>query len=118
MDNQSVLLLLTDLEDLNDLSTVQQREQGSKSKSAVTCPKFVKLYNDGMGSVNLMDQRTASYQLHRKFFVRFYLRIFFDLMDIACDKSYIVTHIRNPDKLTLLDFNIVVAINLIQWHQG
>ena len=39
-------------------------------------------------------------------------------MDIACDKSYIVYHIRNPDKLTLLDFNIVVAINLIQWHQG
>ena len=31
-----------------------------------------------------MDQRTAAYRLERKPSVRFYLRIFFDLMDIIC----------------------------------
>ena len=39
-------------------------------------------------------------------------------MDIACVNSYIVYSIGNPNKLTLLDFKIVVAKNLNQRHQG
>ena len=84
MDNRSVLLLSFDLEEMNGVLSVQRREKGSKIKSSVPCPKFLKLYNSGMGGVDLMDQRTAAYRLDRKSFVRFYLRIFFDLMNIAC----------------------------------
>ena len=47
-----------------------------------------------------------------------FLWIFYDLMDIAGVSSYILYNMRNPNKLTLLDFEIVVAKNLIQWHQG
>ena len=50
--------------------------------------------------------------------VRFCLRIFFDLMDSAYVNGYIVYNMRNLGKLTPLDFKIVVAKNLIQWHQG
>ena len=40
-----------------------------------------------MDEVDLMDQRTAAYRLDRKSSVRFYLRIFFDLLDIdLCQK--------------------------------
>ena len=88
MDNQSVLLLSSAHEEgMNEISSVQRREKGLKTKSSVPCPKVFKLYNSGMGVVDLMDQRTAAYCLERKSSVRFYLRVFFVLMDIACDNS-------------------------------
>ena len=62
MDNQSVLLLSSAREEgMNKISSVQRREKGLKTKSSVPCPKVFKLYNSGMGVVDLMDQRTAAY---------------------------------------------------------
>ena len=66
----------------------------------------------------IKKQRTAAYRLDRKSSVRFYLRIFFDLMDIACVNSYLIYNIKHPNKLSLLDYKIIVAKNLIQYHQG
>ena len=43
MDNRSVLLLSSALEETNDILSVQRREKGSKTKSLVPCPKVVKL---------------------------------------------------------------------------
>ena len=103
MDNRSVLLLSSALEGMNDILSVQRREKGSKTKSSVLCPKVFKLYNSGIGGVDLMDQRTAAYRLDRKSSVRFYLRIFFDLMDITCVTSYLIYNIKHPNKLSLLD---------------
>ena len=72
-----------------------------------------------MGRFDLMDQHTAAYyRLDRKSSVRFYFRIFFDLMDGACINSYLIYNMRHPNKLSLLDYKIVVAKNLIQYHQG
>ena len=68
--------------------------------------------------VDFMDQHTAAYRLDGKSSVRFYLRIFFDLMDIACVNSYLIYNMKHPNKLSLLDYKIVVARNLIQYHQG
>ena len=118
MDNQLVLILSSALERMNDILSVQRRERGSKTKSSVPCPKVVKVYNSSMGTVDLMDQRTAAYCLDRKSSVRFYLRIFFDLMDIACLNSYLIYNMKHPNKLSLLDYKIIVAKNLIQYHQG
>ena len=77
MDNWSVLLLSSALEGMNDILSVQRREKGSKTNSSVSCPKVVRLYNSGMGGVDLMDQRTAAYRLDGKSSVRFYLLIYF-----------------------------------------
>ena len=114
MGNRSVLLSLSALEGMNDILSVQRREKSSKTKSLVPRPKVVKLYNSGMGGIDLMDQRTAAYRLDRKSSVRFYLRIFFDLMDIACVNSYLIYNMKHPNKLSLLDYKIVVTKNLIQ----
>ena len=103
MDNWSVLLLSFALEGMNDLLSVQRREKGSKNKSSVPCPKFVKLYNSSMGGVDVMDQRIATYRLDRKSSVRFYLRIFFDLMDILCVNSYLIYNMKHPNELFLLN---------------
>ena len=76
------------------------------------------LYNGSQGGVDRTDQRKAAYRLDRKSSVRFYLRIFFDLMDIACVNSYLIYNMKHPNKLSLLDYKIVVAKNLVQYHQG
>ena len=117
MDNQSVLHLSSAFEGMNNILPVLIREKGSKTKSSVSCPKDVKLDNSGMGGVDPMDQRTAAYRLDRKSSVRFYLRIFFDLMDIACVNSYLIYNMKHPNKFSLLDYKIDVAKNLIQYHQ-
>ena len=83
MDDWSVLLLSSALERMNGILSVQRRENGSKTKSLVPCPKVVKLCNSSMGGVEVIDQRTAAYRLVRKSCLIFYLQIFFDLMDIA-----------------------------------
>ena len=90
MDNRPVLLVSTALEVMDDVLSVQMREKGSTTKSVIPCPTVVKLYNNGMGGVVLIDQQTAAYQLDHKSSVRFYLRIFFDLLDIACVNSFLV----------------------------
>ena len=117
MDNQSVLLLSSALEGMNDIS-VQRREKGSKTKYLVPCLTSVKLYNSSMGGVDLMDQCTAGYCLDWKSSVRFYLPIFFDLMDILCVNSHLIYNIKHPNRLSLLDYKIVVTKNLIQYHQS
>ena len=71
-----------------------------------------------MGGVDHMDQRTAAYCLDRKSSVKFYLRIFFDLMDIACVKTYLIYNKKHPNKFSLLDYKTVVAKNIIQYHEG
>ena len=78
------------------------------TKSSVPYPKVVKLYNSGMGGVALMDQRTASYRLDQKSSVRFYLQIFFDLMDIRCVNSYLIYSMKHPNKLPLLDTRLLL----------
>ena len=118
MDNRSVLLLSSALERMNDILSVQRREKDSKIKSSVPCPKVFKLYNSGMGGVDLRDQRIAAYRLYRRSFVRFYLHIFFDWMDITCVNSYLIYNMKHPNKLSLVDYKIVVTNNLIQYHQG
>ena len=38
-------------------------------------------------------------------------------MDIACDNSYLIYDMKLPNKLSLLDYKIVVAKDLMEYHQ-
>ena len=71
------------------------------------------MYNKGISGVDLIDQRAAAYHLDRNSTIRFYLRIFFNLMDVACANSYIVYDTMDPNDLTLLNFKTVVSTYLI-----
>ena len=59
-----MMLLLSALEGMDDILSVQRREKGSKTNSSVPCPKVVKLGSSGMVRVDLLDQRTAAYRLN------------------------------------------------------
>ena len=89
LDRCSVLMLFSNIEGMSTTTALRQ-QKGFASKIQVPCPDVIKMYKQGMGGVDLIDQRTAVYHLDRKSRVRFYLRIFFDLMDVACTNSFVV----------------------------
>ena len=65
MDDRSVLLLASALEGMNDILSVQRREKGSKTRSLVSSPKVVKLYNSDMGGIDLMDRISSGSKVIR-----------------------------------------------------
>ena len=95
------------MEEIEKCSTVQRRMKGSSSKTSITFPSHVKFYHKGMGGVNLMNQKTAAYQIDCRSKCVFYLRIFFDLMDVALVSSHVYEKLNYNFKL--LDFKTVIA---------
>ena len=77
-----------------------------------SCPNKIKMYNASMIGVDFIDQETAAYWLDCKSKFRFYLRMFFDLIDIAIVNSHIV-YTKLGNSISLLDLEIVVAKSLI-----
>ena len=118
MDDWSVLLISTAIEGMANVLPVQRRVKGSATKSAIPCPTVVKLYNNGMGRVDLMDQRNAAYWLDWKPSASFYLCILFDLFDIDCVNSFLVYNMKNLKQLTLPNYKIVLPKNFIRWQQS
>ena len=102
------------VKETNTTATVLQRKKGQKAKISVPCPNITKSYNANMGGVDILDQKTAAYRLDRKSAGRrYYLRVFFDLMDMACMNARMVSILRDPKGVELLDFKQVVAKGLI-----
>ena len=102
------------LEGCNQISSVSRRAKDKSAKIPVLCPSIVKEYNSGMGGVDLLDQRTAPYKMYTESSSgRYYLRLFFDFMDIAVVNSHVVCKAFYPKGMELLDFKIVIAKCLI-----
>ena len=62
----------------------------SKDKVKVSCPSVIEEYNQFMEGVDLSDQMKVTYEVGRRSKSRFYLRVFFDFLDIAVVNSNIV----------------------------
>ena len=113
-DNRGVTLVGTALEECDQISSVSRRAKGQSSKVTVPCPKMVKDLNSNMGGVDLLDQKTAVYRLDRKSSGgRYYLRLFFDLIDMCIVNSHIVYNECYPTGMELLDIKVLVAKLLI-----
>ena len=89
-----------------------RRTKGSVTKTPVSCPNIIKLYNNGIGGVDILDQKTATYRFDCKSKYRFYLRMFSDLIDVALVNSHIV-YTKLGNEISLLYFKIAVAKALI-----
>ena len=53
----------------------------------VSCPTVIHEYNQYMGGVDLCDQTKVTYEVDRRRKFRFYLRVFFDFVDISVVNS-------------------------------
>ena len=83
-DYRRVTVVGTCLEECNEGSTVTSRVKGQSTKISVPCPEIVKDCNPGKGGNDLFNQKTAAYKLDLKSSGgRYYLRMFFNLMDIS-----------------------------------
>ena len=112
-DNKPVLLLAINVEGMDGTSNVMRRAEGSATKTPVSCPNIItKMYNASMGGVDVIDQKTAAFRLDRKSKFRFYLRMFFDFINIAIVNSHNV-YMKLGNSISLLDFKIIVAKSLI-----
>ena len=80
-------MLFINVKGMAAISTVPRRQKGSASKIQVPCPDVIKMYNKGMDGFNLIDPRAAAYHLDQKSTIRFYLRMFCDIMDAGCGNS-------------------------------
>ena len=65
----------------------RKRLQGSYEKIAISCPIAIQKYNKYMGRIDIMDQRKVSYQFDNRSKIKYYLRLVFDLIDIAVNSS-------------------------------
>ena len=112
-DNKIVMLLGSHLEEITSILTVQRKLKGSSSKIPVNCRNPIKLYKTKMGGVDMMDQLKPAYQLDQKSMFRFYLRLFFDLFDVALVNSFIVYKKLENKDLILKEFKIYIALKFI-----
>ena len=66
---------------------MKQKFQGSNKKIAISCLIAIQKYNKYMRGVDIMDQRKVSYQFDHRSKIKSYLRVVFDLIDIAVNSS-------------------------------
>lgn len=100
-------------------STVKRRQAGIARKIIVTCAEVVMRYNKYMGGVDFMDQRKACYGVDPKAKIKYYMRLFFDILGIAMNKSYLMyvklyeKHRMEGPLLSILEYRQHVARGLI-----
>jgi len=87
MDNRSVRYCCCQILCHVQMTHVLRRQAGSSEKLCVPCPSIGTTYNKFMGGMDVMDQKKVSYETDRKSKTKHYLRMFFDLLDIAVNKS-------------------------------
>ena len=91
MDTKGVVLLST-IDSCVPTVNVKRRVKGQKEKVTVPCPIIVKAYSQGMKGTDVMDQLKVTYEVDRRYPRKFYLRLFFDLIDIGFVNAFITFH--------------------------
>ena len=119
MDTKGVIVLST-IDSSMPVVPVRRRLKGQKEKVTIQCPLMVKTCNNGMKGTDLMDQLKTSYEVDRRYLKKFYLRVFFDFMDISYVNAFIVYKKYMQDKFphsarlkTLKDFKHDAVMDLI-----
>ena len=100
---------------MDGTSNVMRGTKCSATKTPVSSTNIIKMYNASMVGVDVINQKTAAYQLNHKRKFRFYLSMFFDV--IAIVNSHIA-YTKLGNSIFLLDFKIVVAKSLIRRYSN
>lgn len=74
----------------------------------ISCPRSVMIYNDYMGGVNLLDSMLGYYRIQIRS-KKWYMKIFFHLLDLAYVNSWLLWRRNNPDYMPLVDFKVAVG---------
>lgn len=69
--------------------TVNRYDKKDKKEITIPCPKIIKDYNAHMGGVDLMDSFLGRYRIRIKS-RKWYLRLFYDMIDMAVINSWVL----------------------------
>ena len=103
---------------INTISNPDSEAQVSRrnkdgSRSQISCPESVQLYNANMGGVDLFHSRRKTYSCSRKS-KKWWLRLFYFLLDTAVVNSYILYKETPGTKpLTLKEFVVALSENMM-----
>jgi len=98
--------------DPSDVSSVQRKQQDVTVLS-VPCPKVICDYTTRMGSVDRFDQKRGLYSVSRRS-RRWWLRIFYFLLDCAVVNACILFNSVHPDEpMTMLNFRQKLFCGLV-----
>ncbi|XP_050301506.1 piggyBac transposable element-derived protein 5-like [Anthonomus grandis grandis] len=103
--------ILTNHHDPTVKSSVQ-RKQKDGSKIPVPCPMAPVDYKSNMNFVDRFDQKKSSYELDRKS-KKWWMRIFFHLIDCCVVNSFTLYRLRGLKRLPLKDFRRRVVDGLL-----
>ncbi|XP_047106492.1 piggyBac transposable element-derived protein 4-like [Schistocerca piceifrons] len=116
MDNKPVFLMTNFISPI-PCTTVKRRQSGSSEKINVQCALMIRKYK-WMGGVDLTDQKKVTYEIDRKAKIKYYMRIFFDLLDIGVNNAYVIYSELAEESglkstLSSLEFRQCIVRNLI-----
>ena len=111
--DSKVVMLLTNCMDPSKLVNVERRQKGSSEKLKLPCQAIIKDYNGHMNGEDIHDQLKTAYEIDRKSKFRYYLRIFFDLMDSCVVNAHVIYKMKINSEVNLFKFKVMLAESLI-----
>ena len=110
MDNKAVYFL-SNFHDPLEMTTVNRRQKDGSSQ-AIPCPTIVRDYNHHMGYVDKADQLKSTYAIDKKS-KKWWLRIFWHLIDTAIVNLFVIYQEKGNKDQTLKSFRLSIVDGLI-----
>ena len=121
MDNRAVYALSNNISPIGKTGT-SRRQKGNKERKNIDVPDIISTYNHKMGGVDLADQLNSYYENGHRSRVKYYLRLFFDLINTCIVNSGIVFNkIQQNHQLPIfqsLVFRRTIVRKLIGTYKG
>lgn len=112
--DKRVVTLISNFINPFEQTTRRRKQKGTREREEVNLPAMVRLYNLYMGGVDLADQLKECYEIDHRSRYKYYLRLFFDMIDMAVCNAYIVYKEHNPgSKLSSKEFRQCIVRNLV-----
>ena len=96
----------------NPTDNVERWNSSQNKKVTVERPYVVKMYNKGMGGVDLVDQYVASYKNDLKS-MKWYKKFFYFFLDLSIANAYACYKVEDENKLDFVSFKLEIAEQLL-----
>ena len=96
-DNKTVCLLSTFVGS-SQMSTIRRFNKQTRTYEDIPCPAIIHKYNEHMGGVDAQDSLLGRYHIRMKANQKWYMRLFYHLLDLAVINAWLVYRrvVENP----------------------
>lgn len=110
--DRNIVHVVSSFAGVQPLDKAKRFSHATKSFVEIARPNAVKIYNQHMGGVDLMDSLVALYR-HSQRNKRWYMRIFFHLLNVAVVNAWLLWRKDERANIDLLEFKSTIASSLI-----